>query len=380
MANKQIFKQRVKHYTNGYVLPFISKPNLARVPLFQSGYKALQKEQALATCFQSLLSKNAIERVEIVKSLGVLQSPVSCTKASPKVETSNRLKQAQHFSTCRNIQNGNSRVHQDLPDSRGMGIIDRPIRRQPSHPHPPKLKEIPKVLSPVAGVPVHLSSIWPGHSPSGLYNDCKESEANGPHEGTSPIPGRLADQVPVSGRSPSEHSGHGRPNPVLGVDNKSGEIRNKTNSGVFIHGLRIPSRFSPCKTHSREMAQTSDFRLKSKHVLTARCLMSLIGLFASTEKMVLERCLHMRPFEFHLKEHWRYPQSLDSLLPGTETISAHLEWWLNPTNVMKGADLHPKDHSIQLFTDASKEGWGTHLEQTSTKGLWSDREKRLQCS
>ena len=36
-----------------------------------------------------------------------------------------------------------------------------------------------------------------------------------------------------------------------------------------------------------------------------------------------------------------------------------------------------KDHSIQLFTDASNEGWGAHLEQTSAKGLWSDREKRL---
>ena len=44
---------------------------------------------------------------------------------------------------------------------------------------------------------------------------------------------------------------------------------------------------------------------------------------------------------------------------------------------MKGADLHPKDHSIQLFADASNEGWGAHLDQSSTKGLWSDREKRL---
>ena len=44
---------------------------------------------------------------------------------------------------------------------------------------------------------------------------------------------------------------------------------------------------------------------------------------------------------------------------------------------MKGSDLHPKDHSIHLFTDASNEGWGAHLEQTSAKGLWSDREKRL---
>ena len=68
---------------------------------------------------------------------------------------------------------------------------------------------------------------------------------------------------------------------------------------------------------------------------------------------------------------------LDSLLLWTETISAHLEWWQNPSNVMKDSDLHPKDHSIQLFIDTSNKGWDAHLEQTSTKGLWSERGKRL---
>ena len=56
--------------TNGYVLPFLSKPNLVRFPLIVSEYKALPKDQALANCIQSLLSKNAIKRVENVKSLG----------------------------------------------------------------------------------------------------------------------------------------------------------------------------------------------------------------------------------------------------------------------------------------------------------------------
>ena len=56
--------------TNGYILPFLSQPSLVRFPLIQSEYKASQKDQALATCIQSLLSKNAIERVENVKSLG----------------------------------------------------------------------------------------------------------------------------------------------------------------------------------------------------------------------------------------------------------------------------------------------------------------------
>ena len=56
--------------TNGYVLPFLSKPNLVRFSLIISEYKALPKDQALAHCIQSLLSKNVIERVENVKSLG----------------------------------------------------------------------------------------------------------------------------------------------------------------------------------------------------------------------------------------------------------------------------------------------------------------------
>ena len=52
------------------------------------------------------------------------------------MEASHRPKQAQHFSTCRKVQNGNPRVHQDLPDSRGMGIVDRFVERLPTHPHP----------------------------------------------------------------------------------------------------------------------------------------------------------------------------------------------------------------------------------------------------
>ena len=191
----------------------------------------------------------------------VLQSPVSSPQASLKVEASHRLKQAQHFSTRRKVQNGNSRVHQDLPDSRRMGSVDRSIRRLPSHPHPPKLKEVSQILSQVSGVPVHLPSFRTGHSAPGLYNDRKGSQAHGPLQRTqtSTIPGRLADQVPVSRGSPSEHTGSGRSNSVLGVDHKPGKIRTESYPGVLIRRLRVPPGFSPCKTHSREMAQTPGF-------------------------------------------------------------------------------------------------------------------------
>ena len=203
-------------------------------------------------------------------------------------------------------------------------------KKAPSHPHPSKLKEIPKVLLQVSGVPVHLPPIRTSHSPPGLYNDCKGSEANGPLQRTqtSPIPGRLADQVPVSGGNPSEHSGIGRPNPVLGLDNKSEKIRTEPTQVFSFVGYEYHLDSALIKPTQERWLKLQDLilRLKSRHVLTARCLMSLIGLLASTEKMVPEGRLHMRPFQFHLREHWRYPQSLDRLLPWTEAIAAHVDW------------------------------------------------------
>ena len=137
-------------------------------------------------------------------------------------------------------------------------------------------------------------------------------------------------------------------NPVLGVDNKSGKVRTETYSGVFILGYEYHLDLALVKPTQERWLKLQDLilRLKSKHVLTARCLMSLIGLLTSTEKMVPKGRLHIRPFQFHLKQHWRYPQSLDSLLPWTEAISAHQDWWQNAVNVMKGADIHPKGHGI----------------------------------
>ena len=88
-----------------------------------------------------------------------------------------------------------------------MGVIDRLVKGPSSHPHPPKLKEIPKVLPCFTNVSVHLPSFQLSHGPTGLYNDRKGSEGDGPHKGSqaSPIPGRLAHQGPVSERSTSNN-------------------------------------------------------------------------------------------------------------------------------------------------------------------------------
>ena len=256
-----MFSKRVKHYHQWLrsAIPF--KAKLDQISSDSIRVQGPTKRPSLGHLYPVSLVKERHRKGGKCKISWVLQSPVPSTQASPKVEASHRPKQAQHFSTCRKVQNGNPGVHPDFPGPRGVGIVDRPVGRIPSHPHPSKLKEVPKVLLQGSGVPVHLPTFRTGHSPPGLYNDRKGSETNGPLKRTqnSPIPGRLADQVPVPGGISKGHTGSGRPNPILGLDNQPGKIRNETYSGVFVRGLQIPPRFSPCKTHSREMAQTSGF-------------------------------------------------------------------------------------------------------------------------
>ena len=79
-------------------------------------------------------------------------------------------------------------------------------------------------------------------------------------------------------RSQSQEEAQVNTQAVVDLTQSLGWIINRKKSELnllrcfFIRGQRIPSRFSPCKTHSREMAQLQDLilRLKSKHVLTAR--------------------------------------------------------------------------------------------------------------
>ena len=237
-----------------------------------------------------------------------------------------------------------------------MGIVDRPIRRLHSHPHPPKLKEIPKVLPQVSGVPVHLPPFRTSHSPQVFTMIVKEVKLMTLSRGRR-LHQYLDDWLI---RSQSQEEAQVNTEAVVDITQSLGWIINQEKSELkptqvfsFV-GYKYHLDSALVKPTQERWLKLQDLilRLKSKHVLTARYLMSLIGLLASVEKMVPEGRLHMRPFQFHLKEHWRHPQSLDSLLPWTETISAHLDWWKNPASVMRVADLHPKDHSIQLFTDA----------------------------
>ena len=156
-----MFIKRVKHYHQWLRTAIPHKVKLGQISSDSVKIQDPSRGPSSGRLYPVSPVKECYRKGGKCKISRALQSPVSNPQASPKVEVSNRLKQAQHFSTCRKVQNGNSRVHQDLPGSRGVGIVDRSVGRLPTHPHPSKLKEIPKVFA-----TSHRCSSSPG-----LYND-----------------------------------------------------------------------------------------------------------------------------------------------------------------------------------------------------------------
>ena len=67
-------------------------------------------------------------------------------------------------------------------------------------------------------------------------------------------------------------------------------------------------------------------------------------------------------------------ENLEKVIPLPHSLHPHLDWWLNESNVLQGQPLHPLQHVLQMFTDASNEGWRTYLGDSTARGVWSDTE------
>ena len=74
-------------------------------------------------------------------------------------------------------------------------------------------------------------------------------------------------------------------------------------------------------TEERWQTLTDKIRsILSDPVCPVRKFMSLIGLLTATEKQVHLGRLHMRPIQWHLKNNWRIPESLEKVIPVPKSL------------------------------------------------------------
>ena len=268
----------------------------------------------------------------------------------------------QPVSQGQNLQNGNSRVHSSVLTTRGVSNIAQFQRRLFSHPYQSKLKEVSPIPFSEPNLPVSGSSIWPLYSSYGVHNCGQggQTHGSGKKHPDAPIPRRLADPSKRQRHLFSEH-----PNPAnfvsgVGLGCEPQEVGTGAQTDFQLCGL--PVRLGPgsSQAHPGKMGGSKINSLLERTSCSVRQLMSLIGLLTAKEKQVPSGRLHMRPVQWHLKTYWHILKSLEKVIPIPRSLHPHLQWWLKEKNVLTGQHLHPLRHAVQIFTDASNGGWGTH--------------------
>ncbi|XP_065418201.1 uncharacterized protein LOC135974397 isoform X2 [Chrysemys picta bellii] len=110
---------------------------------------------------------------------------------------------------------------------------------------------------------------------------------------------------------------------------------------------------------------------------TARCCMQLLGHMAACTHVVRHARLRLRPLQLWFTQTYRPNRDpLDLVVTIPDRVFGSLRWWLDQQQICEGIPFTAPQPTLTLVTDASDLGWGAHLGELRTQGLWS-REDRL---
>ena len=99
---------------------------------------------------------------------------------------------------------------------------------------------------------------------------------------------------------------------------------------------------------------------------------------ASCTEVVPHARLFMRPLQRHLLHFWRpASRNLEAKIPINKFLLGHLNWWQKKENLLQGKPFTPLKNSKVLTKDASKSGFGGHLNSEIFQRQWTKQESKL---
>ena len=107
----------------GYTLPFRIRPKLTRSSTVISWYVNPHRNLYLLEALHQLIEKKRSRAKS--KISGLFQQTISSTQTQQQVETYTRSEQTKSCPQGGKIQNGDTRNHQDIPPTRGVGHLNR---------------------------------------------------------------------------------------------------------------------------------------------------------------------------------------------------------------------------------------------------------------
>ena len=347
----------------GYTLPFRTRPRLARFPTVVSCYVNPHRNSYLLEALHQLIDKNAVELVKHQTSLGFFNRLFLVPKPNNKWRPILDLSKLNLFLKTEKFKMETPEtIRTSLQQEEWVTSIDF----KDAYFHIPIQEQSRKYLRfHVEGRTYQFKALPFGLSTAPLEFTvvAKEVKLMAIHKGIR-IHQYLDDWL-VRARSYQACLQHTRI--LLEICQKLGWLVNMDKSELELKQVFdfVGYQFD-LKDRWRSLQQKL-WEILSLPACPVRQFMSLIGLLTATEKQVHLGRLHMRPIQWHLKSHWRIPESLEKAIPIPRSLHPHLQWWLQEDNVLTGQPLHPIRHALQIFTDASKEGWGAHLNEHTAR-------------
>lgn len=136
------------------------------------------------------------------------------------------------------------------------------------------------------------------------------------------------------------------------------------------HFNLVEGNATPTETRFQSILDIVQSLFTSQHT-EAIVILKLLGLMASCIYLVPLGRLHMRPIQLYLLALWRPKiHPLTHMIVIRPILLQHLQWWMNREIFFKGMPLHDPPSQLTLITDASEHGWGAHIENWETAGIW----------
>ena len=377
--NKGANPRVVSILKEGYTLPFKQRPRLTRFPLIQSGYSSPTKNRFLKEALINLMNKLVVEKVVVRSSLAFYNHLFLVPKPNRKWRPILNLSQLNLF-----LNTGTFKMEtpETIRLSLKTGEWVTSLDFSDAYFHISIAQRSRKYLGfflfnqtfQFAALPFGLAT-----APLEFTKVVKEVKLMAQARGIR-IHQYLDDWLL---RAPSPEICLQHTQTLLALCQQLGWVVNMTKSELVPKQVfnfvgywfdLITGRVLPTQDRWETLQEKLRF-IKGQCSCTVRQFMSLIGLLTATEKQVCSGRLHMRPIQWHLKRNWHVPEVLEKVIPSVhQSLNPHLDWWLDETNVLKGQPLHPPQHAVQLFTNASNEGWGAHLGDSTARGVWSSME------
>ena len=349
---------------DSYILPFTIRPPLVRDPLIVSGYANPLRNLYLKEALQALMQKEAVEMVRVRTSLAFFNRLFIVPKPNQKWRPILDLSALNRFLSVKTFK-------METPETIRISLQQRRL-----FPHSSSCEVPEKSVLSVPG-----PSLWPLHSSNGVHLCGQRGQVNGSIPGYKdpPVPRRLVDSSPYQRILAPGHPIPPHPLPGVGLDSELTKVRTRTQTDFRVRGLQVRSLPWTGLTDSGPLGVDSpkvgihsiQTKLPSQEIYVPDRPAYSNGKTASPGET---------PHETHpvapktTLESSRIPGKGES---GSKVSSTTPSMVDQGDKCLTGQPLHPLSHAVQIFTDASKEGWGAHLGDFTARGVWSVPESHL---